>query len=299
MMTTAVYALAAGMLVVCLPRFNPEQVLTCIEKYKVTTLTLVPPALISLTQSPLATKYDLSSVRRVICGAAPLSRQAELTFKKIINTHDIGQGYGMTETTVAVILNPLKKMRLGSVGQVLPNTEVQVIDVKTRKVLGPNERGEVCARGPQIMKGYLNNDEATAATIDSDGWIHTGDIGYYDEDGYFYIVDRIKELIKYKGFQVAPAELEALLLTHPDVADVAVVGVADEDAGELPRAYVVLKPGVSLAVDQIKKFVAEKVSNFKQLRGGVEFVKSIPKSETGKILRRDVREWLKSTRSKL
>jgi 4-coumarate--CoA ligase len=295
MLSTAIFALAAGIMVICLPRFHIEQILSCVQKYKVTILALVPPALITLSKSPLVKNYDLSSVRRIVCGAAPLSRDAELDFRKIVSTQDIGQGFGMTETTICVILNPVHRMKLGSVGIVLPNTEIKVIDIETKKMLGPHERGEICARGPQIMKGYLNNTKATAETIDSDGWLHTGDVGYYDDEGYFFIVDRIKELIKFKGFQVAPAELEALLLTHPDVADVAVIGVPDAEAGELPRAYIVAKLGMNPSIDNIKQFVADKVSNFKQLRGGVQFVQSIPKLETGKIIRRDVRNWWKST----
>ena len=171
----------------------------------------------------------------------------------------------------------------GTVGPVLPNTLARIIDTETGADLGPNERGEVWVCGPHIMVGYLNNTEATAASIDAEGWYHTGDIGYADEDGYFYIVDRIKELIKYKGYQVAPAELEALLLSHSAIADAAVIPSPDEEAGEIPKAFVVLKQEIS--PEEIMKFVAEAVAPHKKIRK-VEIVDEIPKSASGKILRR-------------
>jgi acyl-CoA synthetase (AMP-forming)/AMP-acid ligase II len=158
-----------------------------------------------------------------------------------------------------------------------------VVDVKTGQPLGRNENGEIWIRGPQVMKGYLNNPDATDATLDDDGWLHTGDIGYVDEDGFFYIVDRLKELIKYKGYQVAPAELEALLLSHPAIADVAVIPSPDEEAGEVPKAFVVLK--AEATPEAIMDWVAERVSPQKKVRR-VEFVDSVPKSLSGKILRR-------------
>jgi acyl-CoA synthetase (AMP-forming)/AMP-acid ligase II len=160
---------------------------------------------------------------------------------------------------------------------------VRVVSIETGTDLDRHERGEVWVRGPQVMKGYLNRPDATAATITPDGWLKTGDIGYYDEDGYFYIVDRLKELIKYKAYQVAPAELEALLLTHPSVADVAVIGVPDEEAGELPKAYIV--PRGEVTVEEIMAFVAERVASYKKIRL-LEFTDQIPKSSSGKILRR-------------
>jgi len=169
------------------------------------------------------------------------------------------------------------------VGPPAPNTECKLVDPATGDELGPRQEGEVCVRGPQIMMGYLNNPEATARTIDQDKWLHTGDIGYVDENGHFFIVDRVKELIKYKGFQVAPAELEALLLTHPAVADAAVIPCHDDEAGEVPKAFVVLKGEAS--AEELMEFVAAQVAPHKKIRA-LEFIDQIPKSLSGKILRR-------------
>jgi 4-coumarate--CoA ligase len=167
----------------------------------------------------------------------------------------------------------------------IPSTESRIVDPETGKDLGIGEDGEIWVRGPQVMPGYLNNEQATKDTIDEDGWLHTGDIGHVDEDGHFTIVDRLKELIKFKGFQVPPAELEALLVTHPAVADAAVIGVPDDEAGELPKAFVTLKAGQEASEDEIKQFVAAKVATYKQIRL-LELVSEIPKSASGKILRR-------------
>ena len=171
----------------------------------------------------------------------------------------------------------------------LPSTECRIVDPDTGEDLGVNEDGEIWIRGPQVMKGYLNNEQATTETIDQDGWLHTGDIGHIDDDGHFTIVDRLKELIKYKGFQVPPAELEALLVGHPQVADAAVIGIPDQEAGELPKAFVQLQPDVELSEDDIKDYVKDKVASYKQLRV-VEFIDEVPKSASGKILRRMLRD---------
>lgn len=191
----------------------------------------------------------------------------------------------MTETSPVTHSSPADpaQVKFGAVGVCAPNTECKVIDMATGQPLGPGHEGEICVRGPQVMKGYLNQPEATAKTIDAEGWLHTGDIGYADDDHHFFIVDRAKELIKYKGFQVAPAELEAILLTHPAVADAAVIPIPDEEAGELPKAYVVLK-NVAEA-EEILAFVSARVAPFKKIRL-IEFIEKIPKSASGKILRR-------------
>ena len=198
---------------------------------------------------------------------------------------DIRQGYGLTETSPVTHSSPPERenVKYGSVGLPAPSTECKVINLETGEELGPNNEGEVCVRGPQVMKGYLNQPHATAATIDADGWLHTGDIGYADDDGHFYIVDRAKELIKYKGFQVAPAELEALLLTHPDIADAAVIPCPDDECGEVPKAYVVLKGEAT--GEELMSYVADRVAPHKKIRA-VEFIDKIPKSPSGKILRR-------------
>ena len=277
-------SLYQGATIVTMPRFDMEQFLQLVQQYKISRAHLVPPIVLGLTKHPLVDKYDVSSLKVIISGAAPLG--AELTqacaarLKCIVK-----QGYGLTETSPVthVDIDDPAKIKPGSVGQPIPNTEVRIVDPIEGKDLGPNERGEVWLRGPQVMKGYLNNPQATAMTIDSDGWLHTGDIGYADEETYFYIVDRVKELIKYKGMQVAPAELEAILLTHPAVADAAVIPIPDEEAGEIPKAFVVLKGETT--PQAIMEYVAGKVAPHKKVRQ-LEIVDQIPKSASGKILRR-------------
>jgi acyl-CoA synthetase (AMP-forming)/AMP-acid ligase II len=175
--------------------------------------------------------------------------------------------------------------RSGSIGVLVPNTQARLVDPESGADVGRGEPGELWLRGPQVMKGYLNDPAATSECIDSDGWFHTGDIGRVDDEDHWYITDRLKELIKYKGFQVAPAELEAVLLAHPDIADAAVIGIADEEAGEVPKAFVVLQPGVELSAADVTAHVARQVATFKKVRS-VEFVDEIPKSLSGKILRR-------------
>src|SRR5204863_1144371 len=184
---------------------------------------------------------------------------------------------------------PAGMFKPGSVGVTVPNTEVNIVDPLSQALLGVDEDGEVWVRGPQVMKGYLNNESATKSTIDDDGWLHTGDVGHIDADGHLFIVDRLKELIKYKGFQVPPTELEALLLTHPQIADAAVIGLPDDEAGEIPAAYVVLKQGQDATAADIQDFVAERVASYKQVRI-LTFVDAIPKSASGKILRRVLRD---------
>src|ERR1043166_3459204 len=273
-----------GTTTVIMPRFDLEQFLELIQKYRVTLSHIVPPIVLKLARDPLVDDYDLSSLKMIFSGAAPLG--ADLS-KECVDRIGCGirQGYGMTETSPVTHSSPADpaNMKLGSVGTPAPNTECKLVDPATGDELGPNQEGEVCVRGPQNMLGYLNNPEATARTIDADGWLHTGDIGYADEDGHFFIVDRVKELIKYKGFQVAPAELEAVLLTHPAVADAAVIPCRDDEAGEIPKAFVVRK-GEATAGD-IMDFVAERVAPHKKIRA-LEFIEQIPKSLSGKILRR-------------
>jgi len=199
-----------------------------------------------------------------------------------------------------VSLNPPSDWKHGSVGVLMPNMIAKVVDIETGKVLNHNQSGELCFKGPLVMKGYLNNQKATEETIDKDGWLHTGDIGYFDEDKHLYVIDRLKELIKYNGLQVAPAELESHLLKHPDIADVAVIGVPDQRAGEVPRAYIVVKPGRNVSPQAVHTYLEDKVAPYKRLRGGVIFRDSIPKSTSGKILRRVLRnEIVNEAKSKL
>ncbi|HXT61721.1 MAG TPA: 4-coumarate--CoA ligase family protein [Pyrinomonadaceae bacterium] len=273
-----------GATIITMPRFDLEQFLAAIQEYRVTLSHVVPPIVLKLAKEPLVEKYDLSSLKVIFSGAAPLGPELTRACTQRIGC-SIRQGYGMTETSPVTHSSPADpaKAKLGSVGPPAPNTECKLVDPATGAELGPNEEGEVCVRGPQNMKGYLNNPEATARTIDKDGWLHTGDIGYADADGHFFIVDRVKELIKYKGFQVAPAELEAVLLTHPAVADAAVIPCRDDEAGEIPKAFVVLKAEAS--EDELIRFVADRVARYKKIRV-VEFIEQIPKSLSGKILRR-------------
>lgn len=202
------------------------------------------------------------------------------------------QGFGMTETSPLALQVPPNNTRLASTGGPPSNTEAKVIAIASEchKGLGPNTTGEICIRGPQVMKGYLNNDEANADIFLPNGWLRTGDVGHYDEDGFFYITDRIKELIKVKAFQVPPAELEGILRNHPKILEAAVIPRSDEVSGELPRAVVVLREGTKATEEEIYNYVAERVAEYKRLDGGVVFTNEIPKSLTGKILRKQLRE---------
>jgi acyl-CoA synthetase (AMP-forming)/AMP-acid ligase II len=276
--------LSQGSTIVTVPRFELEPFLKLVQDHGVTLAHLVPPIVILLSKSPVVDNYDLSKLQTIFCGAAPLDEHLTRACMQRL-TCDVRQGYGMTETSPVTHSSPAdpSQVRFGSVGVPAPNTECRIVDLETGETLGHNKEGEVCVRGPQVMKGYLNRPEATAATIDPDGWLHTGDIGYADEDGHFFIVDRAKELIKYKGFQVPPAELEALLLTHPAVADAAVIPRQDDEAGEIPKAFVVIK-GEATA-EELMDFVAARVAPHKKIRL-LEFIDKIPKSPSGKILRR-------------
>ena len=272
-----------GVTLVTIPRFDFEQFLQLLEKYRVREVNLVPPIVIALAKHPLVDKYDLSALQQIGCGAAPLGEEVEQACGNRLGCK-VFQGYGMTETTVAIAIMPREegKAKTGSAGVLIPNMECKVVDFATGDELGADELGEIWVRGPNVMQGYLNQPEATAHTL-AEGWLHTGDIGYVDDEGYFFIVDRIKELIKYKGMQVAPAELEAILLSHPMVADVAVISSPDEEAGEIPKAFVVLKGEIN--PDDIMAFVAERVAPHKKIRK-IEIINQIPKSASGKILRR-------------
>jgi acyl-CoA synthetase (AMP-forming)/AMP-acid ligase II len=244
---------------------------------------------LGLVKHPLAAQADLSTVRLVFSGAAPLGEDIARELSRKLGC-PVTQGYGMTEASPVTHLSPTTNapMKPGSAGCVVPNTEVKIIDVVTGAPVAQGQEGELLIRGPQIMKGYLNQPEETAACLDREGWYHTGDVGYVDADGYFFIVDRTKELIKYKGLQVAPAELEALLVTHPAVLDAAVVRKADEEAGEVPKAFIVLKAddaSKSTQAEAIMGWVAERVAPHKRIRH-LEFIEQIPKSASGKILRR-------------
>jgi acyl-CoA synthetase (AMP-forming)/AMP-acid ligase II len=276
--------LYAGATIVTMPRFELEGFLQAVQDYDVTLAHLVPPIVLALSKNPIVDNYNLPKLKTIFSGAAPLGEELTRACMKRLGC-SIRQGYGMTETSPVTHSSPAppKEIKFGSVGVAAPNTECKIVDLETGEALGSGQKGEVCVRGPQIMKGYLNKPDATAQTIDADGWLHTGDIGYADEDGHFFIVDRAKELIKYKGFQVPPAELEALLLTHPAVADCAVIPYPDDEAGEVPKGILVLREPIE--PEAILEFVAERVAPHKRIRY-LEFVEKIPKSPSGKILRR-------------
>ncbi len=277
-------SLHLGATVVTMPRFDLEQYLGMVQKYQVSILHVVPPIALALAKHPIVSNYDLSKVRGAFSAAAPLSETvANALFDRV--GFRVSQAYGMTEVSGASHLGPNvpDKLKPASAGRVMPNTECKVVEIVSGKTLAPDEQGEILVRGPTVMKGYLNRPDATAQTIDADGWLRTGDIGYADAEGDFYIVDRAKELIKYKGLQVAPAELEAVILGHPAVAEAAVIGIPNEEAGEVPKAFVVRKGEVT--AEEVIAFVAEHVAPHKKIRA-VEFIDQLPKSLTGKLLRR-------------
>jgi acyl-CoA synthetase (AMP-forming)/AMP-acid ligase II len=276
--------LFTGGTVVTLPRFDLREFLRVIQDQLITRLYVVPPIVLGLVKSPVVDEYDLSSVEILNSGAAPLSAELEEACSQRLGCR-VKQGYGMTETSPVTHFIPdaLAGTMPGKIGPAAPNTECKILDVATEEEVPAGMPGELCIRGPQVMKGYLNNPEATASTLDADGWLHTGDIAQVEEDGSLRIVDRLKELIKYKGYQVAPAELEALLLTHPQIVDAAVIPLPDEEAGEIPKAFVVA--GAPITADEVSRFVAERVAPYKKVRA-VEIIDEIPKAPSGKILRR-------------
>uniref|UniRef100_A0A1U9WSG4 4-coumarate:coenzyme A ligase 2 n=1 Tax=[Ixeris] dentata var. albiflora TaxID=190261 RepID=A0A1U9WSG4_9ASTR len=286
-------SMRAGASVVLMPKFEIRSLLELIQRYRVTVAAVVPPMVLSLAKNPMVGSYDLSSIRVVLSGAAPLGKELEDGLRRRVPQAIFGQGYGMTEAgpvlsmSAAFAKQPLPT-KSGSCGSVVRNAELKVIDPDTHSSLGYNQPGEICIRGPQIMKGYLNDAQSTAATIDEHGWLHTGDIGYVDDDDEVFIVDRAKELIKFKGFQVPPAELEGLLVNHPCIADAAVVPQKDDAAGEVPIAFVVLLTGKEITQEAVKDYIAKQVVFYKKLHK-VYFVSSIPKSPSGKILRKDLK----------
>ena len=280
--------LRAGATIVTMPRFDLEQFLELLERHAVTRANVVPPIALALAKHPHLDDRDLSAMRTVQSGAAPLGAElAEQLSERVGCT--VVQGYGLTETSpVTHVIRPDGENRPGKIGPPLPGTECRLVDPESGEDVGEGERGELWIRGPQVMRGYLENPEATASTIDDQGWLHTGDVATVDGDGYFEIVDRLKELIKYKGYKVAPAELEALIVTHPSVSDVAVIGVPDEEAGELPKAVVVAGSD-DFDGDELMAWVGERVAPQKRVRV-IETVSEIPKSPSGKILRRELVE---------
>ncbi|CDP06777.1 unnamed protein product [Coffea canephora] len=288
-LSVAVYAqLQKGNTVVVMERYEMEKALHAVEKYKVTHMYAVPPVVVALgKQKKVVSKYDCSSLREIACGAAPLGKDVIEECAKNFPQAVIVQGYGVTETCGIISIEDVKTgpPHSGSTGVLFPGVECKILDVDTAEPLPPFQKGQILVRGQNMMQGYFKNQIATNETIDKQGWVHTGDLGYFDDKGLLYVVDRIKELIKYKGFQVAPAELEELLLTHPEISDAAVIPLPDAEAGEIPVAFVVRSSNSSLTEREVQNFVTP----YKRLHR-VIFSRSIPKSASGKILRRKLRQ---------
>ena len=295
-----IYGMVAGMCdplnaggeLILMPQFDLQKYLEIVQKYRVTRSYVVPPIILALAKHPIVSNYDLKSLECLMSGAAPLGSDVQAMAAKRLNCL-VKQAWGMTELSPAGTLTPdhlVKKVEdiLGKSGILVAGTEAKIVDPLSGTDLPYDEEGELLIRGPQVMKGYFNNIEATNATIRKDGWLHTGDIGKFDDNGWLIITDRCKELIKYKGFQVPPAELESIILGIPSVKDCVVIPVLDDEAGELPRAYVVKSDNSNnnITEQDIIKHVEKLVAPHKRLRGGVIFTDVIPKSASGKLLRR-------------
>lgn len=275
-------------------KFDLDRFCSIIQDFKITFAYAVPPVILQLAKNPIVDKYDLSTIRMMNSGAAPLTHEivnALYASRKI----KVKQGYGLSETSPTTHTQPWEDWQktVGSVGRLLPNQTAKYMSPEGKEVAA-GETGELWITGPNIFLGYLNNPEGTKNALTDDGYFKTGDVGHQDKDGNFFITDRVKELIKYKGFQVPPAELEGLLLSHPEIDDVAVIGIYNKDqATEVPRAYVVPKkgvPGTPETATKIVDWLAKKVASHKRLRGGVRFVDEVPKTASGKILRRVLKQ---------
>uniref|UniRef100_A0A1J3F3W2 4-coumarate--CoA ligase n=1 Tax=Noccaea caerulescens TaxID=107243 RepID=A0A1J3F3W2_NOCCA len=286
--------LSLGSTVVVMRRFDASDVIKVIERFKITHFPVVPPMLMALTKMAKGVCGQVfKSLKQVSSGAAPLSRKFIEDFLETLPHVDLIQGYGMTESTAVGTrgFNSEKLRKYSSVGLLAPNMQAKVVDWSSGSFLPPGNRGELWIQGPGVMKGYLNNPEATQMTLVEDSWLRTGDIAYFDEDGYLFIVDRIKEIIKYKGFQIAPADLEAVLVSHPLIIDAAVTAAPNEECGEIPVAFVVRRQETTLTEEDVISYVAAQVAPYRKVRK-VVMVSSIPKSPTGKILRRELKRFL-------
>ncbi|BFG02828.1 probable 4-coumarate--CoA ligase 3 [Drosophila madeirensis] len=284
--------LGQGARLATMPAFKPDDFMKSLDYYKGSILNLVPPIALFMINHPKLTQETAPALRMVMSGAAPIGQHDVERFLQKFPKAAFKQGYGMTEASPVVLLTPEGNTRYASTGILPGSTESKIVplDGGDFKGVGPRTTGELCVRGPQVMSGYLNNEEANQVTFYPGNWLRTGDVAFYDEDGYFYITDRMKELIKVKGFQVPPAELEAVLRDHPKVLEAAVFGIPHELNGEAPRAIVVLRQGQQATAEDIAAYVAERVAHYKKLEGGVIFVDEVPKNPTGKILRKDLKD---------
>jgi 4-coumarate--CoA ligase len=290
--------LRGGIKTYVMRRFELESWLRNIQRFQITEANMVPPMVIQVINSPLTKKYSLSSIRNSWVGAAPLAAEPQARYKALLRPDTpFNQVWGMSETScIATMVHYPEHDPTGSVGRFLPNHDAKLVDDEGRDITDFDVAGELCVRGPLIVKGYFNNPEANKLAWDTDGYFHTGDVAMRKrENGLWYIVDRKKELIKVRGFQVAPAELEGVLLSHPDVSDAAVIGVtaggaAGDQGTELPRAYIVLKQGRQLRETDVQAYMRERLAGYKQLVGGVKFVDAIPKNASGKILKKDLKQ---------
>ncbi|KAL4199490.1 hypothetical protein AMTRI_Chr03g51410 [Amborella trichopoda] len=282
--------LSLGSKIVIMHKFDEREMARCISGYGVTHIPAVPSLVVSLTKIGKMDNYSFRSLKQVVSGAAPLSKKSIDEFLKVFPHVELGQGYGMTETTAVGFRGTTnaKVKKYSSVGLLAPNMEAKVVDSAQGSCLPPGETGELWLRGPGIMKEYFNSHTATLSTIDKEGWLHTGDIVYFDKDGYLYIVDRLKDIIKCNGFQVAPADLDAILILHPQILDAAVAGIPNEQTGEIPVAFVKRSIGSNLSEADVIDFVAAQVAPYKKVRK-VVFVNSIPRSTAGKVLRKKLR----------
>ncbi|TGZ49724.1 luciferin 4-monooxygenase [Temnothorax longispinosus] len=292
-MSTTILGIYTSCTVIVMPAFEPKLFLTLVQEHKITHLPLVPPILTFLAKHPLVEKYDFRSVRELICGAAPVAKDIIAAVKTRIGVKCVRNGYGMTELSVVSGLSGRDDdddaFEVPGSGLLMPGFLGKVVDLETQETLEAGQVGEICYLGEQVMLGYWNNPEATRQTIDQDGWLHTGDIGYFDDKSKLHVIDRVKELIKYKGYQVSPSEIETVLLSHPEVKDAAVAGKPDERSGEVPVAFVVKQPGAKITAQDLQELVKKQLSPQKWLYGGVQFVDAIPKNPAGKILRRELR----------
>ncbi|XP_042520814.1 4-coumarate--CoA ligase-like [Macadamia integrifolia] len=291
--TVLLCSLRVGAAILIMKKFEIVALMQLVQKYKVTFAPLVPPIVLSITKTSVAENYDLSSISKVMFGAAPMGKELEDAFRSLLPNAKLGQGYGMTEagpvlsTSSAFAKEPFD-IKMGSCGTVVRNSKLKILDPETGVSLPRNQPEEICIRGAQTMKGYLNDPEATDRTIDKECWLHTGDVGYIDNEDEIFTVDRLKEMIKYKGFQVVPAGLEAMLIIHPHISDAALVSMKDEVAGEVPIAFVVKSKGCEITEFEIKQYIARQVVFYKRINR-VFFVDAIPRVPSGKILRMDLR----------